>query len=350
MLAVVKDLPRPRHISLRQVPRPEPAAQWVLVRVELAGICGSDLHTYHWTPDYRKRFAGLLPVVLGHEYTGVVARVGEAVQDIQPGDRVVSRTPISCGDCHPCHAGQEAICEHRRLLGVHYPGAMAAYVTVPAANCHRLPQDFPPRLAVLAEPLSIAFSAVHKAGGLQGKSVAILGPGPLGYLVALLARQAGAARLSVLGLPRDAGRLEFFHQLLPGVDTCQDPAGFRELVRSATGGRGADVVFEASGAPTGLQTALELTAKLGLVVLIGIVAETARVDTNLAVRSQITIQGSPAAPRRLWRRMLDYLSQLPEAERKLFKKVISHDFALEQAREAFELMAAGQGMKITLTP
>lgn len=350
MLAVVKDIPQEKHIAVQDVSPPKVGPGWVLVRVDLAGICGSDLHTYHWTPDYQKRFAGLLPAVLGHEYTGIVEQVGGGVAEVKVGDRVVSRTPISCGRCYACLSGQEAICDQRQLLGVHYPGAMAEYVSVPALNCHVLPKNYPPKLAVLSEPISIAYGAVHKAKGLQGKNVAIIGPGPLGYLVALLAQLGGAARVLVLGLPRDAHRFDMFTETLVNVSVGQGFEEFKSLVKDETGGSGVDVVFEVSGAPSGLDMGLNLVRKRGLVVLVGIVAAMAKVDTNLAVRSEITIQGTPAAPQRLWSRMLDYLSQLPAQEQNLFQQVITHNFPLKQAREAFELMDAGKGMKLTLTP
>jgi L-iditol 2-dehydrogenase len=162
MLAAVKKIPQKNHIIVETVPDPKVADGWVLVKVELAGICGSDLHTYHWTADYQQRYANCLPVVLGHEYTGIVQQTGPGVDYIHRGDRVVSRTPISCGQCDACLSGQEAICEHRRLLGVHYDGAMAQWVVVPAQNCHVLDRHYPLQLAALSEPISIAYGALHK--------------------------------------------------------------------------------------------------------------------------------------------------------------------------------------------
>ncbi len=227
---------------------------------------------------------------------------------------------------------------------------MARYLAVPAANCHVLPPDYPVELAVLSEPISIAFAAVARAGGLQGKNVAIIGPGPLGYLVALLAQLGGATRIFVLGLPRDAARLEFFRAHLRQPHLAQSREAMQSLLAEQTQGQGAEVVFEVSGAADGLDTALRLVAKLGTVVLLGIIAVSAQVDTNLAVRNQITIQGSPAAPGSLWRRMLAYLAGLPAEAQAQFSRVISQQLPLAQAEGAFARLAQGEGFKTVLRP
>ncbi|MCB2228225.1 MAG: alcohol dehydrogenase catalytic domain-containing protein [Desulfarculaceae bacterium] len=350
MLAVVKDLPQAQRVAVMEVPSPEFKPGWVLVRVELAGICGSDLHAYHWTPDYQERFAGMLPAILGHEYTGIVEELGPGAEGVSIGDRVVSRTPISCGRCPSCLAGQEAICDHRQLLGVHYSGAMAQYVAVPARNCHVLPTGYPAELAVLSEPISIAFNAVLKAGGLQGRNVAIIGPGPLGYLTALLAELGGASRVFVLGLPQDEERLAIFRSNLARVHVATSLEELQGLITEQTKGRGADAVFEVSGAPMGLDLGLRMVRKRGLVVVLGIVAAEARVNTNLAVRTETAIIGSPAAPERTWSRLLDYLAQLPAADQDRFVKAIGETLPLSQAVEAFQRLAAGQGFKTVLRP
>ncbi|MCF8032844.1 MAG: alcohol dehydrogenase catalytic domain-containing protein [Desulfarculaceae bacterium] len=350
MLAVVKDLPQTERIAVMDLPRPEVQPGWVLVKVELASICGSDLHAYDWTPDYQERFAGMLPAVLGHEYTGIVEELGPEVEGGALGDRVVSRTSIPCGQCPTCQTGQEAICDQRRILGVHYAGAMAQYVAVPAPNCHVLPADYPAELAVLSEPISIAYNAVLKAGGLQGREVAIIGPGPLGYLVALLAELGGASRVFVLGLPQDKDRLAIFQDNLARARVATSLEEMQALMSRETKGHKMDVVFEVSGAPVGLDLGLRVARKGGLVVLLGIIADLAQVNTNLAVRGEISITGSAPALERVWRRMLDYLYLLPAQDQARFGKAIGEILPLEKAGEAFERLAAGQGFKTVLRP
>ena len=350
MLAVVKDLPQAGRIAVMEMPRPEPRPGWVLVKVELAGICGSDLHAYHWTPDYQARLAELLPVVLGHEFTGVIEELGPDVESLYPGDRVISRTSIPCGRCPSCLAGQDSICDTRQILGMHYAGAMAQYVAVPARNCLVLPPDYPLELAVLSEPISITYNAVLKANGLQGRNVAVIGPGPIGYLVALLAELGGASRVFVLGLPQDRERLARFQANLTRARVATSLEELKELIAQGTNDPRVDVVFEVSGAPVGLDLGLQVVHKQGLVVLLGIIADLAQVNTNLAVRGEVTMVGSAPAPERIWRRMLDYLGQLPPTDQKRFTQVIGDTMPLAQAGEAFARLDAGQGFKTVLRP
>jgi len=350
MLAVVKSIPRENHISIRNVEEPKASKGWVLVKVDMIGICGSDLHAYHWTPDYQIRYADCLPVVLGHEYTGLVQEVGSQVEQIKIGDRIVSRTPISCGQCYACLSGQEAICEKRKLLGVHYNGAMAQYVTVPANNCHILNPKYPVKLAVLSEPISITYGAIHKAGSLIGKNIVVIGPGPIGYFISLLSKLSGTARIFVLGLPQDENRFNIFRDSIHNLYARKIAEELKDEIREETFGGGADVVFEASGSPHGLQTALELVRKRGQVIQVGIVSKRAEVNTNLAVRDEITIKGTPAIPKRLWIRTLDFLNLLPDSDQAKFERVITDIYPLDNAEEAFKKMSKSIGMKIMLSP
>ncbi|MFH2131219.1 MAG: alcohol dehydrogenase catalytic domain-containing protein [bacterium] len=350
MLAVVKDKPLENHIALQEVPVPGVAEGWVLIKVDLIGICGSDLHTYHWTKDYQQRFKGLLPAIIGHEYTGIVEAVGSGVTDVFAGDRVVSRTPISCGRCQPCLSGQEAICNERRLLGVHYDGAMAEYVTVPARNCHRLPPDYSPNLAALSEPISIAFGVIHKIERPLGKNILIIGPGPIGYFIALLADMAGARKVFLLGLPSDKKRFELFERYIPGVEVESDLQKLKSKLKQGIKDGGVDVAIEASGSPMGPQMAIELTRKQGLVVQAGIFADSPSIDLNAAVRNQITIKGSPALPERLWDRLLALLASTSKKQQEGFEAAISDIFPLNGAVDAFKKAGERKAMKILLSP
>ena len=350
MLAVVKDKPIEKHLVVEKMASPRPPAGWVLVKVELTGICGSDLHTYHWTPDYQIRFKNKLPRVIGHEFTGTIRELGEAVTGWEVGDRVVARTPISCGECTPCLSGRESICNSRLLQGVDYDGTMAEEAILPASNCFRLPPGYPPLLAALSEPISIAYNAVLKAGALIGRTVAIIGPGPLGYLIALLAKLSGVSRILILGLPKDHERIDLFRENIEGVETFDDLAALKTALAQNNMGPGADVVFEASGAPKGAQIGLEIAGKMGQVILVGIVTDVVSVNTNLAVRSEILLAGSAAAPKRVWMRMLNHLAQLSEMEKARFERVVTHRFPLEKALDAFQTMEAGAGLKMMLWP
>lgn len=349
MLAVIKDTPTEKNLIIKEIDSPRPPPGWVLVTVELSGVCGSDLHTYHWSPDYQLRFKNKLPRVIGHEFTGTVQELGDAVTGLKVGDRVVARTPISCGECFPCLSGRESLCNSRLLLGVDYDGTMAENAVLPAPNCFRLPENYPLLLAALSEPISIAYNAILKAGPLIGRTVAVIGPGPLGYIIALLARLSGASRILVLGLPRDRERLDHFRGKIDGVETFDNLAALKAALAHSNLGVDSDVVFEASGAPRGAQIGLEIVGKMGRVILVGIVSDVVAMNTNLAVRSEILLVGSAAAPKRVWLRMLNHLAQIPESEKAKFEQVVTHRFPLENAIDAFQTMENGVGLKMMLS-
>ena len=206
-----------------------------------------------------------------------------------------------------------------------------------------------PLLAALSEPISIAYSAVLKAGPLLGRTVAVIGPGPIGYLIALLASLSGAARVTVLGLPKDRDRLDRIRQHIDRSETFDDLPTFQAALSDRPYSPGADVVFEVTGAAKGAQLAMEAVAKLGQVVLVGIVSDAVSLNTNIAVRSEVLLAGSAAASKAIWMRMLNHLAHLSEAEKNKFEQVVTHRFPLAQALKAFALMESGVGLKMMLT-
>jgi threonine 3-dehydrogenase len=349
MIAIVKDNPITSGLSVATVETPTLRPGWILVEVDLSGVCGSDLHTYHWTPDYQLRFRNKLPRIIGHEFTGIIKEIGSGVENFYVGQRVVARTPISCGRCVACLSGKESLCTSRLLLGVDYDGAMAEEIVVPESGCFKIPENYPPLLAALSEPISIAYNAVLKSGVLLGKTVAIVGPGAIGYIVALLVKLSGAARILVVGLPKDCQRLALFRENIPGIEAFDDVAAIKDALARNSLGPGADVVFEVSGSPKALQAGLEMVAKLGQLVLVGIVPDAVSLNTNLAVRSEIMITGSAAAPQLVWMRMLNHLAHLPQPELEKFQRVVTHRFPLHRALDAFKILEAGEGMKMMLS-
>src|SRR5919199_1629658 len=195
----MKVAPQPGALELREVPRPTPREGEVIVEVAGASICGSDLHMAEWHPMARWMKT---PVILGHEFGGVVAEVGRGVADFQPGDKVAAESVIWCGRCPPCRAGKTHICLERRLFGIHEPGGIAEAVAWPQRLLHRLPSSLPPDQAALVEPTTVAVHAVMLQPPGPGDVVLVTGPGPIGLLAGLVARAAGA-RVLVAGTPAD---------------------------------------------------------------------------------------------------------------------------------------------------
>ena len=278
-------------MELLEVPRPEPGPDEVLIEVDYAGLCGSDAGIYRFKDAFERME---LPCIIGHEYTGRVAAIGDRVSSVSVGDRVVERPIRGCGDCHLCRMGSEHVCEDATITGVDHDGAFAGYTTAPARAVLQVPDDVPPQHAAITEPTSIATRAVGVNSRVRaGDRVLVAGPGPIGQLTAQVARAQGG-EVVVAGVGRDASyRLPLAEELGFGtidVET-NDVADARE---EHTDGIGFDVVFDTTGHPSGLETSRNAVRKGGQIVLVGLTGETTTSYVSL-VRSEIDIQSSYAS-------------------------------------------------------
>jgi 2-desacetyl-2-hydroxyethyl bacteriochlorophyllide A dehydrogenase len=242
------------------------------VRVEVAycGVCGTDFHIYMGHMD--KRVAD--PQIIGHEMSGVVAEVGENVSEWQSGDRVVVRPLDYCGDCPACRAGHQHICQNLKFLGIDTHGAMQGSWTVPAHTLHRLPESVSLQHAALIEPMAVACHDVRLGDVKAGEHVVVIGGGPIGMLIALVAREAGANVLisEVTGFRIELARELGFDVVNPMEDDLQ------AVVETRTGNAGADVVFEVSGSKAGAEVMTEIARTRGRIVLVAIFAQPTEVN------------------------------------------------------------------------
>ena len=183
MKAVVKYGKGPGMVELREVPEPDIKDDEVRVEVKAASVCGSDLHIYHDSHPYWP------PVILGHEFSGVVAEVGKAVKGWKIGDRIVSETRTgSCGLCYTCQSGYPQVCEQKRAFGIGTHGAFGKWVAVPAKLLHRLPDSIPFEVGAIMEPIAVCITALFERCHLQaGESAVVTGPGPIGLICLNLA-------------------------------------------------------------------------------------------------------------------------------------------------------------------
>lgn len=248
---------------------PSPGPGQVLVRVRRVGICGSDLH--YFTHGYCAAFVPTRPFILGHELIGEVAALADDVQAPAPGTRVVVNPARACGCCHFCKSGRGNLCRQTVMLGSASTkpptdGAFAHYVAVRADQCFVAPPQLDDSLGATIEPFAVALHAVKRAGTVSGKSVLVVGGGPIGLLVALTAHAYGA--LPVVLSDVVAARRKTALEL--GVEAVLDPAApaLPEQVRELTG-EGFEVVFEASGAPPALRQAFDLVQPGATIVQIG---------------------------------------------------------------------------------
>lgn len=275
---------KPWSMPLRQLEPPAAGPGEVVVAVRAAGICGSDVHGF--TGSTGRRTPG---IVMGHEFSGAIAALGEGVQGWQLGERVVVQPLRTCGSCALCRAGRPNVCANRTLIGMSTHGAYAEAVRVPQEQLFRLPDNLSWEQGALVEPLAVALHAVNSTPLQIMDSVVVVGAGPIGLLTMLAARLKGAG--TVIATDRSQHRLalaqQFGADIVVNVDE-QDPA---EVVFAATAGRGADCAFEVVGSSATVQQALALTSIGGQLTWIGNAAPEIALNMQQVVTREITIRG-----------------------------------------------------------
>ncbi|MFF3542082.1 zinc-binding dehydrogenase [Streptomyces platensis] len=325
-------------ITLEQVPAPVPGDDELLVRTTVVGVCGSDTHAaagHHPFID--------LPYHPGHEAVGTVAAAGSGADGFAPGDRVIVEPNLYCGRCAQCRSGRYNICQELKVFGCQTPGAMADLFTIPADRVHRVPDGMTDFQAALVEPLATPVHAVAKAGDLTGRSVAVLGAGPIGLLTVIAARHAGAARVAVTDLL--PGKRE--RALRLGADTAL-PAAAPDLVAQAHAALGgpADVVFDCVAREQSMAQATGLVAKGGHIVVVGVGAAGATpVRLDLVQDREIRIEGT-----------LMYTSEDYRAAMSLIASgavdpadFVTATYALEDAARAFTASLDPEQVKVLVT-
>jgi len=339
--AVVKVRPEPGvEVLVMDAPVAGPGA--VLVRVRAASICGSDLGIYDFTPAY----SGMeLPVVMGHEFSGVVEAIGEGVEAFSVGDRVLSRSMVSCGECRFCVAGMDNICESSSLFGIHQDGGFADYISVPQGLLYPIPEGMSFEEAALVEPLSNAVHFVNDLTPVEpGDLAVVLGIGPIGLFSAQLLRLAGADVI-ITGISVDTERFKVAEKLgLEAVNV--DEVDLVELVMERTSGRGADAAFVAVGVSSAVHQAVRLVRKRGHVTVVGIFPEDVPVPMTTVVRREIFLTGAydARAPN------FQVSIELIESGRIKAIDLATHRFPLEEAERAFEVAKSKAGCKVLFVP
>ncbi len=268
MKALVKTAKGPGFIEIQERAIPKiPFEDWVLIKVKAAGVCGTDLHIWHDQYQYWP------PVILGHEFSGEIVELGKKVEGWRIGDRVAAEPHSkACGKCELCRTGRIQLCKDKRSPGWGIDGAFAEYVTMPAFLLHHIPEGVNWEMAAIAEPMAIAIHQVLERCRVDFQDcVVVSGAGPIGILSAFLAKRAGAATVIATGITRsEEVRLPVAKKL--GADYCinVEKTDLVKTVMDITGGRGADVVIEASGNPRAIATSFDLLRTGGRISAIGI--------------------------------------------------------------------------------
>lgn len=341
--ALMKFASGPGNVALRTVTEPQPGPGQVMIEVQYASICGSDLHIREWDIQLLLR----PPVIMGHEFSGHVAALGDGVTDIEVGQAVVSETAFkTCGHCTVCKSGHENVCAGKELIGFVHNGCFARYVVVPVDRIHTLPEGVDLLSAAATEPLACVVHATLELTRITpGDLVVVAGPGTIGLLSLQIAKSAGA-RVIVTGAGGDEKRLGLAQEL--GADLIVDVTqqDLNQIVRAESNGEGADIYFECSGAPAAARIGLQVVRRRGQYTQIGLAGAPFEVDFATIAYKELKVTGSLGQKWTAWERALALLAEGKVVTRPL----ISHVLPLSQWERGFELFESKEGMKVVLTP
>jgi L-iditol 2-dehydrogenase len=331
-------------VEMREVPEPKIKEDEVLIEVKAVSVCGSDLHIYHDSHPYWP------PMILGHEFSGVIAEVGKEVKGWKVGDRIVTETRTgSCGICYTCQSGFPQVCEQKRAIGIGINGAYTKYVAGPARLLHRLPENVPFEVGAVIEPTAICVTSILERSQLQaGESVVVTGPGPIGLISLAITKSAGVKLAGITGRSSDEGiRFEKARDLGADFTINVDQEDPVKKILEMTNGLGVDILIETSGGTKAIYQAFEMVRRLGRICAIGISGKdevSIPYDRGIfkAIRYDFCFSSSWTA----WEKAIGLISKglLPA------QKFITHKLPLEKWEEAFHLLENLQAAKVILIP
>jgi L-iditol 2-dehydrogenase len=343
MIGLVKTAAGEGNMELRELPIPEPGAGQVQVEVKATGICGSDLHIYH--SDIA--LAMQPPVVTGHEFSGVVTRIGEGVNHAAVGDRVSAITSFStCGRCINCKTGKTNICSDKKLIGYWYDGAFANYIVVPEINIQKIPDNVSFHEGAALEPFCCAVEAVIELTRVKPEDLVLVsGPGVIGQLTAQLAQLCGG-RVVLAGTSRDQKRLAQADKLGVHHTVNLETTDLTKMIMDMTDGAGADVFFECSGAPAAARSGLQLLRRGGQYTQVGLFGKPIEINFEMIAYKEARVTGSLGQNWLNWNLAVKLLAN----KRIQLAPFISDVLPLDKWKEGFEKFEKGSGLKILLEP
>lgn len=331
MKAIVKTGPRP-GLELVSVNIPSLRYDEILIKVTASSICGTDLHIYRWNQWAQERIKSL-PLIIGHEFAGRVVDVGPGAGGLYVGDYVSADSHIVCGECLQCRIGQQHVCSNLRILGVDRDGCFAEYVAIPARGVWKNDPEIPQEFASVQDPLGNALYCTL-VEPVAGKSVLIIGDGPVGLFSAGIARVSGASWICLIG--HHPLRMEVAKRMGADVTYHGDEEGLIAKIMDITGGLGVDVVLEMSGSSTALPQGLQLLRKGGRFSAFGLFSSPVSVDiTNQIIFKGITLYGiNGRILFDTWYRMHNLL----KSGRLDISPIITHKLPFEDFEKGFALL------------
>lgn len=302
MKAVVNFKSGQGNVAIKEVPIPKIGPKDILMKVMAVGVCGSDLHMYHDIQGFEVN----RPVTLGHEFSGIVTKVGEDVTLFAKGDRVVSETPAYvCETCVYCKTGEYNLCPDRRGFGVLEDGAMAQYVKTREAIVHRIPDKVSFEQAALTEPACVAYNAIaHHSQIHPGDHVVIFGPGPIGLMCTQIAKLFSPGILTVIGLEKDKNRLNLAKEFGADNIIVADQQKVINEVMETGDGYGPDLILDAVGTSITLKQSIEMVRPGGQITKIGWGPEPVGFTLDPLIQKAAKLQGSFSHNYPMWEKVL----------------------------------------------
>lgn len=334
MRAVIKE-EKKSGISIKQIPTPKPKKGEALVKIKEASICGTDISIYDWTPWAESHIKP--PIVIGHEIAGEILEInGDEAFGLKKGDVISSETHIFCNHCYQCRIGNRHVCENMELFGIGRNGGFAEFATVPLRTSWKNDPSIPLEQMSTQEPLGNAVHVVSKAN-VPGKTVLILGLGPVGLCAASVAKAYGAKE--VIGINRGEYRRKLGFKM--GLDKAYSNVP-ESLISKA------DVVLEMSGNPDAINQALKSVRIAGMVVFFGIPKKEVAIDVGkYIINKEIKIES--VFGRKIWKTWYQ-TADLLKAKKVDLSKIITHKFKLSEFEKAMKVMKSGESGKIVLIP
>jgi len=339
--ALVKTEEGVGNVVLKDVIEPRVGAGEVKIRVMAAGICGTDIKIYQgkaWSNP---------PVILGHEYSGVVEEVGTNVKDIKVGDRVVSETAqVICGKCWYCNTSNYLMCPERLSIGYGVDGAFADFCVVRQGIIHKLPENVSFDSGALSEPAAVAVHAVFDSVRLLPTDlVVVMGPGPIGLLVAQVAKSMGVT-VVVAGTSADTKRLQAAGDLGMDYTVNVQEKDIVEIINELTEKRGADVIYECTGSVSAIRSSMIALKKRGSLIQVGLTARNLEIEYSLLPAKEISLLGTFGHRWSNWEVVLEMISK----GKIKTEPLVTHHFSFEEWEKAFKTAESQEGIKILLHP
>ena len=338
MKALVKSRPEP-GLWLEDVPAPEPGPTDVLVKVSKSAICGTDVHIWNW--DSWASATVPVPMVVGHEFSGVIVETGSAASRFQSGQRVSAEGHIVCGSCRNCRAGRGHLCRNTVGVGVQRPGTFAEYVSLPEDNIVLIPDGISDEIAAVFDPLG---NAVHTALSfdLVGEDVLVTGAGPIGVMGALVAKRAGARKVVITDI--NPYRLDLARAL--GVDTVVDARSedLGDVMRRIGMFEGFDVGLEMSGSALAFRDMIDRMNNGGKVAILGIAPAGFEIEWNQVIFKMLTLKGIYGREMfETWYKMIALVQGGLD-----IAPLITHRLKIDDFATGFEAMRSGDSGKVVL--